>query len=121
LQEDDFVQKVEEKKKLSKKNSSSQLKRTNVRQLDSPKHYTVTFMQEVAVLLEGDSFGELGLINAQARRAATIICLQDSDFATLDRQTYISLIGKASKRRLDEKVQFLSHMRIFKGMNIKQL
>ena len=50
--------------------------------------FNVSILREVCILSEGDSFGELGLMSSKAKRAATIVCLNDSDFATLDRSSY---------------------------------
>lgn len=39
-------------------------------------------------LEDGQSFGELALINASNRRAATINCIEDCYFAVMDKRTF---------------------------------
>ena len=54
-------------------------------------------MREVAILHSGKSFGELGLIRNKPR-AATIKCIEDSHFATLDKYDYEISIAKIERK-----------------------
>lgn len=49
-------------------------------------------MTEINELHAGDKFGELALIDNKPRKA-TIVCKDDCDFATLDRESYKDLLG----------------------------
>ena len=68
-------------------------------------------MKEVAQLGKGKSFGELALITSKPR-AATITCLEDTDLAILDKTNYEKVVGKALKRKVNEKIEFLKQFRI---------
>ena len=53
-------------------------------------------MIEVDVYKPGQSFGELALIN-NSRRSATITALEDSHFATLDKENFNKIMAKIIK------------------------
>lgn len=57
------------------------------------------WLKTVSTLSEGDHFGELALTYHKPR-AATIVCKEESDFATLSRFDYMQVIGKENRRRL---------------------
>ena len=48
-------------------------------------------LKQVVALGDGFSFGELALLNSKPR-AATIVCLEDCHFATLNRQDFDKII-----------------------------
>ena len=61
------------------------------------EYETYEWFVEVAQLTEGQSFGELALLN-NAPRAATIFCLSDCYFATLDKEDYVRVLKKVDKK-----------------------
>ncbi len=69
-------------------------------------------LQKVLTMDKGDSFGERALIKNEDR-SATIICSQDSAFATLSRIDYNWILGLAQKKEIKEVVEFLKGYRIF--------
>ena len=60
------------------------------------KEFIVWKTEDFMKYKSGQSFGELALMNNKPR-AATIICLETWYFATLDREGYKRILGKAHK------------------------
>ena len=77
-------------------------------------------MITVARLHSGMSFGELALIKDQPR-AASIICDTDCHFAVLSKEDYMSIIGKIEARKLDDFIQFLQEIPMFRLWTKKKL
>lgn len=50
-------------------------------------------------------------------RAASIQCLEDTDCAMLEKRDYEKVVGKAFKRKVQEKMDFLRNFRILSHMN----
>jgi len=69
-------------------------------------------MQDVATLTQGQSFGELALLN-QKPRSATMLCTTDCDFAVIDKQSYDKVIRQIQKKIQNERVQFLRSIPFF--------
>jgi len=73
-----------------------------------------TEMQEVKEVHSGETFGELALIT-NATRAATVQCKSDCHFAVLDKKDYLRILGNLEQLKLDETVDFLLSLPLFKG------
>lgn len=71
---------------------------------------------EVAVLTDGNSFGELALISNKPR-SATIICKKNCHFAVMQKQEYDKLIQRLEFRALEKKLDFLSSLKFVAPMN----
>ena len=65
-----------------------------------------TEFRQLALLRQGEHFGELALIHYQPR-AASVICREDSHFAVLERDDYLRVLGKLHQESLREKLQLL--------------
>lgn len=78
----------------------------------------VSNFKEVARLQEGQSFGELALLQ-NTGRAATIVCSKQTSFATLSKKDYVHTIGYEEKRSLKENVNKLRKFRIFSDRNLR--
>jgi len=79
-------------------------------------HRTV-LLKEVNKLGEGFCFGEAALIkDKSALRNATILCLEDSYFAVLDKANYERIIGEHQQKALMEKVLFFKKAPLFSFM-----
>lgn len=76
--------------------------------------------EEVCKLSTGGSFGELALLRDQPR-SATIICQQNTHFATLCKNDYLRILGHASTKKLEEIVTFFSSLPTFAGWSKKGL
>jgi CRP-like cAMP-binding protein len=55
----------------------------------------------------GQAFGELALINDKPR-SATIVCLEDTHFAILEKDDFKNIMDKSLRSKFSAKVQFLS-------------
>eukprot|EP00347_Sterkiella_histriomuscorum_P000677 403374923 len=86
----------------------------------SIQSYQVWLLKEVVQFSKGQSFGELALITSKPR-AATIICLESTDLVILDKQSYDKVVGKAFRRKVNEKVEFLKQFRILAHIQETQL
>ena len=71
-------------------------------------------LQEVRQLHSGESFGELALITNNMR-AATVVCKADSHFAVLEKADFIRILGKLEQQKLEDIVEFLQSLPLFKG------
>ena len=75
-------------------------------------------MKKVRDLLPGDSFGELALVEAGAKRSATIKCMKnDCEFATLNKENFLKSMQIIGKKRKEIKVDFLSKLSCFQNMS----
>ena len=61
--------------------------------LPSPDDSKVFELKEVNILRAGNSFGELALLNDNAKRTATIICREDCVFAVMEKQHFKLILG----------------------------
>lgn len=52
-------------------------------------------LSEAAVMGKGMHFGELALIKAGKRRTATVVTIEDCDFAIMDKKSYTRAMGRA--------------------------
>jgi len=61
----------------------------------SRKLYNVMLLTEAAIMGKGMHFGELALIKAGKKRTATVVTLEDCDFAVMDKKSYTRAMGRA--------------------------
>ena len=66
----------------------------------------------MATLDAGKSFGELALI-MQKPRAATIKCIEDTFFATLDKSDFEASLSRIEKKRMIKLADFMSSLPCF--------
>ena len=62
--------------------------------------------RQLALLRQGEYFGELALITYKPR-AASVICRENSHFAVLERDDYLRVLGQAHDQTLKGKLQLL--------------
>jgi CRP-like cAMP-binding protein len=67
---------------------------------------------QVAVLKQGQSFGELALTKKQPR-AAKVVCSDDTHFATITKKDFKAILGKLTEQMLNSRVSFLSELPVF--------
>ena len=73
-------------------------------------------MRKINELSEGSSFGEASLISRDTSlRNATILCETDCCFAVLDKGNYQGIIGEHTQRELNQKLEFLKKVEMFKS------
>ena len=68
---------------------------------------------QVATITKGKSFGELALLS-RAKRAATIICMEDCVFAVMVKSDYEKMLGRVEQKYINESVEFLLNLPYFK-------
>jgi len=71
-------------------------------------------------LKESNTFGELALLN-NAPRAATVRCLTDCEFATLDRADFEKVLKKIENKVIANKVDFFKNLTFVQHMTQNQL
>ncbi|CAG9320385.1 unnamed protein product [Blepharisma stoltei] len=69
-------------------------------------------LQEVSVLHEGASFGELSLISERPR-AASIQALEKSYLAVLNKGDFKKILGVVTERRMNQKIKFFQSIPMF--------
>ena len=75
---------------------------------------SVLELQEVKELHPGGTFGELALITNNLR-AATVQCKTECHLAVLEKADYIRILGRLEQQKLEELVEFLQSLPLFKG------
>lgn len=65
----------------------------------NPQEINIKLFEKVAIFENGHCFGELALINFK-RRAARVICIQDTSFGILEKHDYQKIIGNKMKFEL---------------------
>jgi CRP-like cAMP-binding protein len=80
----------------------------------------MTWFIEVKKLYNGDSFGELALINDEPRKA-TITALELSAFAVIDKEAYMKVLLKIEQKAKALIDEFLASTSIFSKFTKKQL
>ncbi|KAL4487175.1 hypothetical protein ABPG72_017894 [Tetrahymena utriculariae] len=60
------------------------------------------------IIKAGSTFGELGILEGKPR-SALIICSEDSEFATMDKEDYSELLAERDRKKLLKKFEFLKH------------
>lgn len=68
----------------------------------------------VATLFNGDSFGELALMQEGNTRGATIVAKEDCEFLTLGREDYGAILRTQSEKSISEKVAHLRSTPMFR-------
>ena len=79
------------------------------------KYVNIQLFKSVGNLKAGQSFGERALIRNE-ERAASIVCTEYSQFATLDRIEFTACLAQVQKREMKEQVSFFKEFRIFQGL-----
>ena len=69
------------------------------------KYKKLEWFVEVVTLTQGQSFGELALINNEPR-AATIKTIADCSFGIIGRHDYKKVLEKLETKRIEAKIKF---------------
>lgn len=72
------------------------------------------FDRTVAVLVRGDAFGELALLQ-NIRRTASITCRENCELLYVDKETFAKVCPQIFEKEMEEKEQFLTSLRVFKN------
>ncbi|CAI2373239.1 unnamed protein product [Moneuplotes crassus] len=129
-----FIETLKENKNESKlgikKSKTLMLKKDSFKNSKEKVERKVCIMKEVSTLSDGDSFGELALLSNKSR-AATIYCKQDPNrsgfarnkhyFAILGRKDFQKTLGRAQKKQLQLKTDFLQNFKIFSHFTLQTL
>lgn len=71
-----------------------------------------TEYKQLALLRQGECFGELALLTYKPR-AASVICREETHLAVLERNDYLRVLGKTHKGALQSKLALLMQLPIF--------
>lgn len=69
--------------------------------------YNGMYYFQISVLNEGQTFGELALLNADNRRNATVTCVTKCVFGVLDKRNFDRSLSKIEMRRTNQLLDFL--------------
>lgn len=67
---------------------------------------------KVGTIQPGAGFGELALINSKPR-AATVNCVEESEFAVLEKEDYMRILKKFDERKLNSTIDFFKALPLF--------
>jgi len=107
-------QQLFEKLKLSHEDISK-YRRIQKQTKNAPKWFIL-----LTRLKAGESFGELALLS-DSIRAATVTCLEDCVFATIDRENFEEVLGSVEHRKVMKKVGFFTNLSFLKHWTKNQL
>ena len=82
-------------------------KTSSEKKLNANKPFEFIYLNPVSELENGIGFGELALLNDKPR-SATIITLEDTHFAILEKEDFNNIMAKALRDKFAEQVTFLS-------------
>lgn len=119
---DKLTPRLRKEKNASSKNSCVMLNKEETSHRNSLRHdspppqpiddgYIPGFL-EINKLGLGSCFGELSLLT-DARRAATIQCMEPTTIAILNKEDYIKTLGGLQERQINDKVDFLHSLKPF--------
>ncbi|OMJ81322.1 hypothetical protein SteCoe_18245 [Stentor coeruleus] len=77
-------------------------------------------LKECTVLMTGCAFGEFALLKNRTR-SATIVCLEDSDFAVLGKKDFLKILGAFTSKKFDENARFLKALPLFADWALNSL
>ena len=77
--------------------------------------------ERVATLYNGDSFGELALLQEGSVRSATVRAETDVEFLTISREDYNRILGAVTEEQLAEKINFLHALPAFAGVPMSMI
>ena len=66
------------------------------------------------------SFGELAL-TVGGKRSATVKCIDDCEFATLNKESFTRSLASIELKRIRRKVEFFQQIPVFKMMSSRQV
>ena len=73
--------------------------------------------KRVVILNQGDSFGELALIDSRSgKRAARIVCTQDCYMGVIAAQDYHKTLSKIENKKRDKMIEFIRQMPYFRSL-----
>lgn len=79
------------------------------------KEFNFDALVDVVNLKDGSSFGELALINNIAR-SATIYAVSEVHLATLEKEDFKIILGKAIRKKFENMLKFMENFIIFNDM-----
>ncbi|CAG9330882.1 unnamed protein product [Blepharisma stoltei] len=85
---------------------------TKLKETSDKVEIEVEQLQEVSVLYEGDSFGELALISDRPR-AASVQALERSFLAVLNKSDFKKILGVVTEKRMNQKIKFFQSIPMF--------
>ena len=77
--------------------------------------------KEIRVVGEGHGFGEIALAKGVNLRNASVLAVQDCEFATLSKENYLAIFGDSEEQQMQDRAYFLKQVGIFQQWGIYQL
>lgn len=84
------------------------------------EEFNTDHLVQVAVLIEGQSFGDIALVTENPRNA-TVKCLTDCHFAVLNKDDYLRILGKITDKKISLFVEFIKNIPVFKSWSKKSI
>lgn len=81
--------------------------------------FSIFKYSEVNILTKGMCFGNLALEDAQGKRTAAVVCLEDCMFATLNKNVYTSSLMDANKKFIQQNINFFLRFNFFNDIHYK--
>ena len=89
---------------------------------DIQQYEKVNWYIEGCKLKAGQGFGELAILNMEAR-SATVQCITRCYFATLDKQAYTKVLRQIELRTMDKRIEWIRSlpcMAYFSNLQVKK-
>ena len=81
--------------------------------------YAQTLFYKVVVSLKtGQKFGDIALMDSNARRNATIISSQDSHFGVLNKDLFDRCLKKVNEKIINNKIKFILSFSVSSGFQV---
>ncbi|CAD8147584.1 unnamed protein product [Paramecium pentaurelia] len=89
--------------------------------LPSPEDFKKFELKEVNILKAGNSFGELALLNDNAKRTATIIAKEDCMFAVMEKHHFKTILGAQEQQKVQDRISFLCSFPFLQSWSFREI
>ncbi|CAD8097040.1 unnamed protein product [Paramecium sonneborni] len=89
--------------------------------LPSPDDFNRFELKEVNVLKAGNSFGELALLNDNAKRTATIIAKEDCMLAVMEKHHFKAILGAQEQQKVQDRISFLCSFPFLQSWSFREI
>ncbi|CAD8172121.1 unnamed protein product [Paramecium octaurelia] len=89
--------------------------------LPSPDDSKRFELKEVNILKAGNSFGELALLNDNAKRTATIIAKEDCMLAVMEKHHFKAILGAQEQQKVQDRIAFLCSFPFLQSWSFREI